>query len=281
MGTLLGEKRIGDASLRAAAGGPVVEETYHYLVQATSKSETRDSVLATSGLPIVGVTLSASGLAVCRSKSAQRDERNPLYWHVTASFSSEVDDNQNQQPDTNPETWVPIYETKFERLTEISSKDRAGNAIVNSAGQPYETGVELARFIPMWDLWQFESSSVTDEQIIDRNETVNSTTFKGRPAKTLLCVVEESSLGFYYGTTRRLTHYVLKYNKEKWTHKRLDVGTAYLDAGGNLKDYRSADGSIILGPLDGAGGKQPAGTAPAIREFDVYDSVDFSTFLRT
>jgi hypothetical protein len=88
-----------------------------------------------------------------------------------------------------------------------------------------------------------------------------------------------SVIGFYYGNRRRLTRYALRYNIKTWKHKRLDVGTVYLESG-KLKPYLDDDKNVILGGLDGFGAKVAAGTKPAVREFDQYDELAFATFLR-
>lgn len=284
---VVGEKREGQASIRSAGGTPVLDETYHFLVKSDDKNNSRINILGTPGLPIVGVTVSAFGISVCKGKSAVRREDQPLYWDVTCEFSSEVSESQSSQnPRSDPEVWVPIYETKFERLQEVVTKDFSGTSIANSAGQPFENGLSISRFIPVWEFFQIESASVTDETIIDRNETVNTSTFKGRAAKTLLLTIMSSQIGFYYGQRRRLTRYSCKYNSRKWTHKRLDVGTVYLDpdgvgpcGAGGRSPYKDCEENVILGGLNGSGAKVAVGNPPAVLEFDMFDDIAFS-FLR-
>lgn len=278
--TVLGEQSEGRSSVRSSGGVPVLDESYHYLVRTTSAAEDRTTVLSASGLPQVGITLSAGGIAVCKNVDAVRRSDQRTLWDVTATFSSEVDERQaTQSVSGDPTEWVPIYETKFERLQEIMTEDADGDAIANSAGQPYETGIVRSRFIPIWEFYQFEPASVTDEQVLERNEVVNSAIFKGKDIHTLLCTVMSSVIGFYYGNRRRLTRYALRYNVKTWKHKRLDVGTAYLESG-KLKPYLDDDKNVILGGLDGSGAKVAAGTKPAVREFDQYDELAFATFLR-
>jgi hypothetical protein len=275
-----GETRPAQISIRSAGGIPILDETYHFLVRAESKNTSRLSVILTPGLPIVGITISSFGISVCKSKNAVRRENQPDLWDVTCEFSSEVDERQsNQDPESDPATWVPIYETKFERLQEHATKDRSGKAIANSAGQPFENGIIRARYIPVWEFFQFESALITDEQVIARNEVVNSDVFRGRAAKTLLCTVMSSVVGFYFGARRRLTQYSLKYNDQTWKHKRLDVGTVFLD-GGNHKPYLDDEGNVMLGGLNGSGAKVAVGDEPAIVEFDMFEAVAFSSFLR-
>lgn len=281
--TVIGEKREGSARIRSSGGIPTIEETYVFLVRADSKNVSRFHVLATAGLPIVNQSVSSYGLTICRTKNAVRREDQPELWDVTCEFSSEVEEGQDggsgQDPGSDPETWIPVYETKFERLQEVVTKDWAGNAIANSTGQPYPTGLAIGRFIPIWEFYQIEAASVTDEQIIARNEKVNSSTFKGRAAHTLLCTVVSSVRGYYYGAPRRLTQYRLAYNDRNWKHKRLDIGPTFLDSG-TRKPYLDSENNVIHGPLNGSGGKVAVGQPPAVNEFEMYEAISFS-FLRT
>lgn len=279
-GVLRGEQSPARVAVRSSGGMAILDESYHYLVEMASIAAERVDVINVPGVPIAGVTQSSHGYAICKTVDCVRRENQRLLWDVIATFSSEVDERQSSQSTTeSPVEWVPIYETKFERLQEVLTKDRAGVAIANSAGQPFETGIIGARFIPIWEFYQFEPATVTDEVIIDRNETVNNAEFKGRPANTLLCTVLSSVIGFYYGARVRLTKYALRYNVRTWLHRRTDVGTVYLDNGVH-KAYVDGDGNVMLGGLDGSGGKVSPGAEPAIREFQMYASVDFSTFLR-
>lgn len=273
-------KREGTAKIRSSNGTPVYECTYSFIVQATTKDENYLSVLATTGLPIVGVTAEPTGFAVCTSKTGNRRADNPFLWDIVCEFSSEIEDTSGSSgdPGSDPVTWVPIYETKFERYQEVVTRDFSGNAIANSAGQPFPNGMTITRHIPIWEFFQFEAASVTDATVLARTEVVNTSTFKGCAAKTLLCTVLSSVIGRYYGTLRRLTQYQLKYKQDKWTHKRLDVGTVYVNLSGDLKPY-TRDGVVINGPLDGLGGQAADGDPPEILEFDMYQDVSFS-FLR-
>lgn len=272
--------RTGDIRLSSKKGMPVVEETYKFIVEADYINQPYIEIITTPGLPIVNQSVSPSGLAVCRGKSATRKPEKALLWDVTCEFSSEAEEDSDSSSDpANPPTaWVPIYETKSERIQEVVAKDQSGATIANSAGMPFETGLSITRFIPIWSFYQFEPAGITDEVVLSRNEVVNSGTFKGKAAKTLLCCVDSSTIGTYYGQRLRLTYYSLKYNVQKWTHKRLDVGTAY-KSGSTLLPYTDNDGNIILGALDGSGAKQAVGTAPAVREFDMYATSSFD-FLR-
>lgn len=281
MGTVIGRERQGDIRVRATKSGPVVEQTLVYLVRATSKFEPDGSVILSPGIPRVNQTVTTDGWAMCKNVRASRRDDHAELWTVTAEFSSEIEEGQqNPAPGSNPEQWIPIYETKSERLQEIVTKDVNGVAIANSAGQPFENGLTITRLIPVWDFFQFESAAIDDETILERNELVNENEFRGRDPKTLLLTVVSSVIGIYYGAPRRLTEYQLRYNKDTWLHRRLDVGTIFLD-GTTRKPFLDDDGeTVITGALNGSGAKA-TGTPPkpAELEFDIYDTDSFA-FLR-
>jgi hypothetical protein len=259
----------------------VLAETYHFIIETDNPQTSRlEILLGTPNLPLPNATVSAFGFAVCKSSSGTRRADNTRIWDWTCEFSSEVDESQDQQdPRQDPVEAIPVYETKFERLQEVVTKDKDGDAIANSAGQPFQTGLTIGRYIPVWEFYQFEPATVTDETIIARNEVVNSVEFRGRAIKSLLLTVLSSKISWYYGARRRLTQYSIKYNEKLWTHKRLDVGTVY-KSGSVYLPYTDSEGNVILGALDGSGAKQAVGTAPEVLEFDLYEPVDFHSFLR-
>lgn len=278
--TFLGEQRPGESSIRSSGGLPVLNETYHHAVYADSTTADRLSILATPGVPIPGTTVAVPGGAICKTVNAVRRPEQIRYWDITSEFSSDVDERQSSyNPRTDPTTWIPVYETKFERLQIQASVDINGTKIANSAGQPFENGILMARFIPVWEFFQFEPSSISDQTVLARNEVVNDDVFKGCGASTLLCTVMSSVIGYYYGASRRLTRYSLRYNSDNWKHKRLDVGTVYLDAGAH-KPYLDDEGNVMLGGLNGSGGKVTPGSPPERVLFEIFDSVDFDSFLR-
>jgi hypothetical protein len=282
---VIGEKRDGGASIRSKNGQPILEETYHFLVKCTDsqgkpdKNVSRIEVLAdTPGLPIVGQSVSAYGFSVCQGLTAERREDQPHYWDVTATFSSEVEERQsNQNPQSEPTEWVPIYETKFERMQVVTNVDANGDLVANSVGYAFDTGITRPRFIPIWNFWQFEAATVSDETIIERNEVTNNATFRGRAIDTLLCTVDSSVIGFYYGRRLRFTQYSLRYKSDTWKLKLPDVGRQYLE-GGSVLPYL-VEGNVVNGPLNGSGGKVAEGSPAAILEFSTFPSVSFS-FLR-
>ncbi len=276
--TPLGKREGG---IRASYENGIItrEEDWHFQVRADSLTQDRGIILfGTPGLPIIGQTVTNGML--CKAGDAVRLDDDGYRWDAVFTFTNAQDEDSNQgnQNTGDPALWIPVRRTLSERIEEVLTKDASGTRIANSAGQPFDTGITIGRYLPVWEFTQWESASVTDEVIIDRNETVNSATFKTKAAKTLLLKVVDSVVGFYYGYRCRMTTYRLTYNYKKWTHKRLDVGTVY-KFGSDLLPYLDKSGNIILGALNGSGGKQTVGTAPAELEFDVFPTSNFS-FLR-
>lgn len=287
---VIGEQRVGDINLNIGSNGQtVVEETYTYTVEADSKFDSRLLVSQCPGLPQVGVSFSSSGLAKCRSISGSRREENPKIWDFVCNFSSEVDqDNQTNISGADPETWVPIRRTLFEKLETQEFKDRDGKVFATSANEPYADGITRVRFLPVWEFDQFESATVRDEDIIARNEKINDSSYKGFDKDTLLVRVVDSIIGFYYGQRRRLTKYRITYNEDTWNPEVLDKGEWYLDANKKRVPFPDAVGrGDWVGFLNGNGGKltfadeqNPNPNEFKYRTFRMYDRISFSSFLR-
>lgn len=279
--TILGEKREGSGSIRKQGKRLVFEEQYSYIVQASDKNATRLAVLSTPGIPRVGLTLSAGGFAICQSVDCNRDPVNPVIWHVTANFASDVQEDTsgaNESQSGDPTVWQPIAELSFETFTEVVAEDQSGTAIANSAGQPFSSGISLTRTLVRYDFEQFEPASTSIDTIAGRNETVNSGTFQGKAAKTLKLTVRSASLGYYYGYKVWRIAYSMVYKPDDWQLKILDVGNCYL-SGGTLQPYLDDDENRIVGGLNGSGGQVAAGDPPDILHFDKFEAISFS-FLR-
>ncbi len=169
---------------------------------------------------------------LCKGADAVRDDDHALIWRVTLTFSTNVDqdDAQNGQQQGDPTLWVPIRRLLYEVKEEVSDTDINGNVILNTANLPYDTGVLKRRYLPVWEFTQWEPLTVTDNDILDRMSVVNSASWppsQPKPAKTWLCKVLDSVVGFYAGYRCRMTTYRLIYDSQDWTEKRPSVGWHY------------------------------------------------------
>lgn len=280
MPEILGQTRKRGGSIRRTGGRLVFEHEEEYFVMADTLSQDHDEILLTAGLPVAGLTV--HDRALCNGKSATSDPIQPLLWTVTATYSSEVEEGGNESQENqggDPTAFIPIAELAYESYQDVSILDASGTPVLNSANQPFETGFLRPRTLVRLDFEQFEPTSVTDEDIAERNETVNSAEFKGKAAKTLKLSVRSAAIGWYYGYRVWRIGYSLTYKKDTWRRTRLDIGNSYL-SGGTLLPYLDNDGNRIVGNLNGSGAKASVGTAPTILYFDEMESLNFSDFLR-
>lgn len=316
--TLMTEGREGDVTLGYQNKQLVVNETYNYQIRVAVSGGTtyldvdRADILNTVGLPIPRLTTSPSGMGTCTGTTATRDTKNVSIWNVKATFSSSVEDNsQDSNPTTDPTTWVPLRETYLEPFETVLFKSTNNKPLVNGAAVPFANAPSVPKDNIRWDFAQFESVSVTDENIADRNNKLNNASYKGRAKHTLLLKIRSSVVGRYYGSLRRLTEYSLVWNPENWHRKFANVGNSFrVKEGADYKVYpyiyQKNKDVIHVGPLgsdnylydddldDAAGlptggtetadgtkyAKEPATPTLFYIERQVFEDTDFSAFLR-
>ena len=291
---IVGEQRGGKASLKdGGESGLSFSSSVDFLVVTDDKYTTREEVLLnTPGLPVVGLSYGPLN-ARCTSKDATRRKENPLYWDVSCSFETGKEKNRQdpENPSDDPTTWIPVFvidsfTTRERPLTVDKTPASAGNVNFgttgpykpqNSARQPFEDPLTEQITLCQFSFTQFENPSQDINDIMDRNDTVNETTFAGRAARTLLLNVARAELGFYGGYAAWRVEYRVTYDPDTWDEKRLDVGSCYL-ASGVQKPYEDEISSYrIVGFLNGSGAKA---SAPAVLTFRSKTEIEFADFIR-
>lgn len=280
---ILGEKRNGSAKLNQdGRSGLSFSSTVEFLVVASDKSVSREEVLLlTPGLPIVGL-LYGPLLATCTSKSATRRTDHPLYWDVTCEFetSREQQRQDPNNPSDNPTTWIPVFKVdSFISKPRVVTTDKSSptKPIRNSAKQPFEEPLTVNRLLAQFSFTQFENPTQSLDDIMSRNENVNSSSFAGFGARTLLLNLTGAELGYYGGYPAWRCTYQVTYDNETHDVKLLDVGSCYLDSGDQKPYMDKLNQYRIVGNLNGSGAKA---ADAATLTFKVYDELDFSTFIR-
>lgn len=275
------EGREGRVSITRSNGRNTVRNIFYYDVLADDATQSRDQIVQAPGLPRVGLSTDAI-YGGCVGLQATRDPLKSTLWHIEVEWSTEAEEGNQQQGD--PLTWIPEAEIQFEVFDEVVRKDKSGTPklFVNSAKSAFETGLTIPKTILRRDFFQFEPISTTIDTIEDRNNKVNTSTYLGRAAKTLLLQVRGAKIGRYYGLRCWLVDYSMKYKADTWTLKMLDVGYSYLDGSNNRKPYMDDDNmTIVLGGLNGSGAKVATqNTDPSELSFERYETTDFSTFIR-
>lgn len=276
-----GQRREGSARVRKSGKRLVYEESWKAFYLAEDASYRRDQVLQSAGVPRVGLTVSPGNYAVCASVSAERDPGEPKLWHLDMEFSSDVQEDTsgaNESENGDPTTWVPIASANFETYQWYSVEDKNGTPFANGAGTPFTSSLPIPRTLTRYDFEQFEPPSTKLDTISERNESINSTTFLGKPARTLRLTVKDATIGFYYGYKVWRVSYSLLFKKDDWKYKVYNIGPYYLD-GAEKKAFRTDPPfeQSYFGFLNGSGALS---ATPTIKEFDVFDEKDFSSFLR-
>ena len=236
-------------------------------------------------LPDINDAFPGSARAFCKSVAIDHEhEARPTIWLATASFGElgADQDNSNEdpyQPD-NPLDRDTVWRVDWETIQEVVSEDNQGQAIVNSAGQPFNESIYEDRRMPVL----VARKNYADwAEILDigaeYDRSINSTTFQGFEAQKVkwggvVCSDPqwENGVKFYEAAFRFVV------NSKKWFRNILDRGIVYLD-GGELKNFRDADGQVIGDPqlLDGSGGKLPQGQVGVALPFYINEEKNFNS----
>jgi hypothetical protein len=287
MPTLIGEKIEGSINTRIGKNGILLrEQTHTYTVLADNRWQDRAQIIFnTPGLPRYGAVYTG-GLTV-KSINADRTDEHDLRWKVTVVGSTEVEEDQESKnqnsgnTSSDPTTWIPIASVKFETYDEVLKEDVNGKKWVNSAKKTFETGFIRQRRVAVVPFSQFEPISTTLEDIMDRCDTINSVIYKGKAIKTLLLSVENATIGTYSGIRCWRVDYSMRYKKDDWRLKQLDVGYGHY-VSGTFTPFLDSDGNQYLGSLDGNGAKvaDEENDDPETLYFEQFEAIDFNSFLK-
>lgn len=288
---LRGEKRGRSARFERTKDGFQFTESRTYVVISDDSRESPVIVASTAGLPVPGITATLSG-AICRSLNPQQDEKQPKVWNVQAEFSTEPLNQQVDKsgtPDPNPLNWVPIYRGAIETYPQVLSFDKSSpkKPYVNSAFDKFPEPLVRHTPVIVYEFSQYEAANITDKQIGDRNESTNSTVFKGFPAWTLKLNVKGFERGWYFGYECVKIDYRVAYRPGEidgqgdltgWKDIPLDMGYSYFTAppasGGKKVN------SLVLVALNPDGTKMADDSEPFWKIFKGLTEIDFNTFLR-
>lgn len=227
----------GGLTLTGKKGQLTARERYEQWLTTDSDNPTKASILATTGYPIPFVTVSEFGTCVS-SECVQVPNKKRLF-KVTSEFSSDIDSENDAT--TSPTTWVPRRETFLEPYTEVEFTDKDSKAYTNGAGVPFASAPAVDKDAIRWDFFQFDPvtgvGAVDDDDIADRNNTINDASYLGRAKHTLLLKIRKSVVGTWYKTNLRLTEYSLIWKASDWNEKMGNVGNSFC-IGGQMYPYR-------------------------------------------
>lgn len=301
---IVGELRRGSGTVRRGENGRLnVTMQVDFLVVTDDKFTSREEVLlATANAPIVGLRYGPLGIP-CISKTANRNETNPLYWELSCEFDSAVENQEpnDESPDNpDPTTWIPIWKIEPGLQDEgTTSTDFLGKEYKNTAGEFYDPPMNYSVRTASWVFNQYEPASTSGITIMKRHMTVNNATFTKKlrgmgmslEQYQYLMTVEEAELGYYMGFLCWNIKYRLSYNSAAYknilTNITTEIGwqTRVYSHGYNFWNGTSLEpwlekGINIDGPLDNNGGKGTVGGLGYAQDFLFYRPLDWSSFLR-
>lgn len=226
-------------------------------------------------------------LATARRIRIKQLTESPFFWRVTITYSSEPINKEDKDTEENedPLDRPPRISIDREQFEIPVFEDREGEAILNSAGDPYidpivwpasrkrYNVVYNAAAIPTWH-----------DDLEGKTNDGNVTITKGATAKTY----DEDQLLYMPGPISDLKEengvaymeigFSLLVKRETWTVRMLDNGYQYLDSG--TKKVIVIEGDRPTDPqlLDGSGGllASPSPSTAVYNDHDIPEQGDMS-----
>jgi hypothetical protein len=157
----------------------------------------------------------------------RRHDASRILWTIEGKYSARDPGDPPGEENPNPIERPVKYRLEHVTYSEVVDEDRAGNPIVNAAGQEFDEPLEDEKARPVLVV---EKNYAALSQIIALNAAfsgrVNSDTFLGQPPRTWFCHTIPSSdlLTAPNGTTYYTATFRLEYNHRTWDRKILNRG---------------------------------------------------------
>lgn len=203
---------------------------------------------------------------------------NGITWIFTASYGPYDPEAVPQNPTERP-LQVSWGNATFE---EIVDEDQDGNAVVNSAGDPFDPPITEEDTRPVLTVVRCQYTFSTTWATGYRN-AINSDIFLGADPGTVRSMPivgvlkKDQDIGWYWEVT-----YEFAYKPQGWARVELDQGLRRtVDVGGTLKRQPIlVRGVPVQSPvlLDGAGDVLPPGGTPVFRTYRTRPSLPFAVF---
>lgn len=271
------EKRKG----RSSSQGADWKRTYtrNFLVKTTADAgpkEAREGV----GL-LVGATYSFGSEidngAFINSIEATCDGGSPThsFWSVTVQYGP-IDPTIKP---LNPLDEQPRVAWGWAQFQEAVTKDRDNNAVLNTAGDPFDPAISRDQSRPVLSLARNEATF--DQGLADSlRDTVNDATWWGAGAGKVKIAsitgnrVYNADAGGWYWEVQ----YEFAFNRLGWNARPLNAGFRQLNAAGDAQEQIYRDGNPVSSPvpLDVDGRALSPGGTPLFLDFPIYPESDFS-----
>jgi hypothetical protein len=298
--TLKGKRKGKSIGAKVGDGKIAITAREEYVVISNVIDEDEITVLKTTGLPILGLTVHASG-SVCSGLSAKQDEVSPYKWLVSADYEDTPTQEEDPgDPGGGPLTWFPIWKGTLETEDWFSEVDAYNRPIQTPAKTWFDQPIQSAIPVVAHVFHQYEDPATTIEEIAARNNTVNDDTVKTYAKWQLKLIVRDFELGTMNDEACWKINYELRYKKgipganyvefdgtgwdtatdySGWREMRLAVSSHQLVSGIH-KPCTAYGRPIANGKVDKNGVQIAATSPPVICGIDRLLPIDFSAFLR-
>lgn len=251
--------------------------TRAFKLQTSAKTEWAYHVGSHASLPVIGEVHPHDSGAWCTT--LQVEPTDPWKgWTVTAEYSTERELAETPTDDPADITWGS------EQFQKPAVTNYAGEAIVNSAGDPFDPPIMIDDSRPFVTVSKNLSS--VPVWVMTYQDAVNSSSFvvdgvtvgAGLAKMQNIVVSRPQSRN---GTEYRTVTFTIHLQKQGWQSKVLDAGFRQIGYGGELENIRNPGDDELPAapvPLDGAGVAltSPTPATAVYRTDTVYESKDFS-----
>jgi hypothetical protein len=271
---------VGELSEGRRATNSRGVRTYTRVFRLTTSSQTDNAYTVGSNisLPVIGNTFPSDGNAYCTDLDVQC-VRGWRIWDVTATYSTE------RQLNTTPTSDPVFVQWDTEQFQKPATQDKDGDAVVNSAGDPFlppEQMDDSRRVVTIT-----KNLSSVPAWILTYQDAVNSDTFTidGISIAIGEAKMQRVSVGpaeIRNGTAFRAVTFVIALRRDGWAYKILDQGYNEKDPADSTKRKPiTVRGQLPTSPvlLDGNGNQlaNPATANAVYLTYNVYKTQAFSS----
>ncbi len=301
-------EQIFDGRRGKESTGRKLEHTQIWEVITDDDADDENTVGLAPELPVMGDPHPNSPSATMVDADASQSSESPRLWYVTCNFSSSLDKDHAKEVagpnddgesvetanptdrEENPLNRPATYKVESEQTTEIAEYDFNGDAIVNSAGEPFDPPAQVEVSYPMIVV---EKNFPIGHPILALNiqslyyDCTNDDVWRGIPIGQLRIVKIGCVYDFENGVAFGRVTFNMKLKWKGWKLKIVDCGFNWIQ-GGELKQIdvpKDGDGKApeTPQPLDGNGQRLNGnvgqiGTLPLVfREFQIYRGLAYAT----
>ncbi len=268
--------------------GTETRHTRTFRIRTDNRHDADLDILFAAGLPQIGNVHPADPIAFVRNQNAQPGgNKSPFIWEVRILYSTAFEVNTDPTDDSPRVSWsTQQFQTPF-------IKDRSGNAVVNSAGDPFDPPAE--KDDSRWAATLSVNLSVVPSNILLFRNAINSTTFAidGITIAAQRAFMYAMSIGEVQnrnGVSYRALSYTTQLRdstEAAWIISIADMGFNQIVSGVKKEILQAGgannpnDGEPFSAPqqLDGSGVAVASPTALTVvfRDFNAYNLLDFNT----